>query len=110
MIDKRIGKRIKEYREKLGLTQDQFSEKIGLSVNYISTVERGGSFPRYEKLIKIINGLEVSADAIFCDVINNSVEYKENEISRRLSGLPTEEQNRILEMLDLMIQQAESNK
>ena len=104
MIDKRIGKRIKEYREKLGLTQDQFSEKIGLSVNYISTVERGGSFPRYEKLIKIINGLEVSADAIFCDVINNSVEYKENEISRRLSGLPTEEQRRILEMLDLMIQ------
>ena len=84
MIDKRIGKRIKECREKLGLTQDQFSEKIGLSVNYISTVERGGSFPRYEKLIKII--------------------------SRRLSGLPTEEQNRILEMLDLMIQQAESNK
>lgn len=110
MIDKRIGKRIKECREKLGLTQDQFSEKIGLSVNYISTVERGGSFPRYEKLIKIISGLEVSADAIFCDVINNSVEYKENEVSRRLSGLPTEEQNRILEMLDLMIQQAESNK
>ena len=110
MIDKRIGKRIKECREKLGLTQDQFAEKIGLSVNYISTVERGGSFPRYEKLIKIINGLEVSADAIFCDVISGSVEYKENEVSRRLSGLPTEEQNRILEMLDLMIQQAESNK
>ena len=79
MIDKRIGKRIKECRERLGLTQEQFSEKTGLSVNYISTVERGGSFPRYEKLITIINGLEVSADAIFCDVINGSVEYKEND-------------------------------
>ena len=110
MIDKRIGKRIKECREKLGLTQDQFAEKIGLSVNYISTVERGGSFPRYEKLIKIINGLEVSADAIFCDVIDHAVEYKENELSRRLSALPAEEQNRILQMLDLMIKQAENNK
>ncbi len=110
MIDKRIGKRIKECRKRLGLTQDQFSEKTGLSVNYISTVERGGSFPRYEKLITIINGLEVSADAIFCDVINSSVEYKENEISRRLYGLPTEEQNKILEMLDFMIRQAENNK
>ena len=110
MIDKRIGKRIKECRERLGLTQEQFSEKTGLSVNYISTVERGGSFPRYEKLITIINGLEVSADAIFCDVINGSVEDKENEISRRLPGLPTEEQNRILEMLDLMVKQAENNK
>ena len=110
MIDKRIGKRIKECRERLGLTQEQFSEKTGLSVNYISTVERGGSFPRYEKLITIINGLEVSADAIFCDVINGSVEYKANEISKRISELPTEEQNRILEMLDLMIKQAENNK
>ena len=45
MIDKRIGQRIKECRERIGLTQEQFSEKTGLSVNYISTVERGGSFP-----------------------------------------------------------------
>lgn len=41
MIDKRIGQRIKECRERIGLTQEQFSEKTGLSVNYISTVERG---------------------------------------------------------------------
>ena len=39
MIDKRIGKRIKERREELGLTQEQFAEKLGLTVNYISTVE-----------------------------------------------------------------------
>ena len=110
MIDKRIGKRIKECREKLGLTQEQFSEKTGLSVNYISTVERGGSFPRCERLITILNGLEVSADAIFCDVTEYSTEYKANEVSKRLSTLPVEEQRRILEILDLMIQQAENNK
>lgn len=110
MIDKRIGQRIKECRERIGLTQEQFSEKTGLSVNYISTVERGGSFPRCERLITILNGLQVSADAIFCDVIDHAVEYKENELSRRLSALPAEEQNRILQMLDLMIKQAENNK
>ncbi len=65
MIDKRIGERIKQCRERLGLTQDQFAERLGLTTNYISTVERGASFPRCEKLIAIINGLEVSADAIF---------------------------------------------
>lgn len=100
MIDKRIGKRIKKCREKLGLTQKDFAEKTGLSVNYISTVERGGSFPRCERLITIINGLETSADAIFCDVINASTGYKENEISKRLADMPPEEQKRILEMLD----------
>lgn len=108
MIDKRIGKRIKECREKLGLTQEDFAEKTGLSVNYISTVERGGSFPRCERLITIINGLQTSADAIFCDVINASAEYKENEISKRLESLQAKDRDRILEMLDLMIKQAEN--
>ena len=50
MIDKRIGKRIKECRERLGLTQEQFAEKVGLATNYISTVERGASFPRCEMI------------------------------------------------------------
>ena len=41
MIDKRIGFRMKEYREKLGMTQEAFAEKIGVPPGYISTVERG---------------------------------------------------------------------
>lgn len=40
MIDPRIGKRMKQCREQLGLTQEQFAEKTGLTMNYISTVER----------------------------------------------------------------------
>ena len=51
MIDKRIGKRFKQCRERLGLTQEELSEKTGLTTNYISTVERGASFPRCEKLV-----------------------------------------------------------
>ena len=46
MIDKRIGKRIKQRREQIGLTQEQFAEKLGVAPNYISTIERGASFPR----------------------------------------------------------------
>ena len=58
MIDKRIGKRLKQRREELGLTQEDLAEKLGLTPNYISTVERGASFPRCEKLILLLNGLE----------------------------------------------------
>lgn len=110
MIDKRIGKRIKECRENLGLTQEQFAEKTGLSVNYISTIERGGSFPRCERLITILNGLNVSADAVFCDVVNHCTIYQANNISERLSDLPIEEQNRILSTLDFLIQQAHEKR
>ena len=110
MIDKRIGKRIKERREQLGLTQEQFAEKLGVATNYISTIERGASFPRCEKLILLLNGLETSADAIFCDVLNHSASYKASMLSEKLEDLPADEQKRILEMVEMMIAQAKNNR
>ena len=110
MIDKRIGKRIKQRREQIGLTQEQFAEKLGVAPNYISTIERGASFPRCEKLIAIINGLETSADAIFCDVIDHTTEYKASVLSRKLQTLPPADQKRILEIVEFMVQQAENER
>lgn len=109
MIDKRIGKRIKERREQLGLTQEQLAEKLGLATHYISTVERGTTFPRCEKLILLLNGLETSADAIFCDVLDHSVNYQASVLSEKIAELPAEEQKRILNMVELMVAQAKAN-
>ena len=109
MIDKRVGKRIKQYREKLGLTQEEFAEKLSLAPGYISTVERGITFPRYEKLIAIINTLGVSADAIFCDVLDSTV-YKETVLSEKLVDLNPESRQRILQLVELMIQQETNSK
>ena len=109
MIDKRIGRRIKERREELGMTQAEFAEKLGVAPNYISTVERGASFPRCENLIAILNGLETSADAIFCDVLDHSAAYQASTLSERLSRIPAKEQKRILEVVDLMIRQVEED-
>ena len=109
MIDKRIGKRIKERREQLGLTQEQLAEKLGLATHYISTVERGTTFPRCEKLILLLNGLETSADAIFCDVLDHSVNYQASVLSEKIAELPAEEQKRIMNMVELMVAQAKAN-
>lgn len=109
MIDKRIGKRVKQAREKLGITQEDLAEKTGLTTNYISTVERGMSFPRCEKLIILLNGLETSADTIFCDVLDHVGETKVSELSKRLASLSPHAQKRILQMVELMIQQETEN-
>ncbi len=109
MIDKRIGKRIKQCRERLGLTQEEFAEKTGFTANYISTLERGASFPRCENLILLLNALEVSADAIFCDVLTHTTKYKANQLSQELDELPEDAQKRILQMVELMIQQEKQN-
>ncbi len=105
MIDRRIGQRIKQCREQLGLTQEEFAEKTGFSVNYISTLERGASFPRCEKLIILLNALEVSADAIFCDVVTHSCWSQATNISVAIAGLSSEGQRRILQILEFLIQQ-----
>lgn len=110
MIDKRIGKRIKERREQLGLTQEQLAEKLGLATNYISTLERGASFPRCEKLILLLNGLETSADTIFCDVLDHTTDYKASVLSEKLGELPAEEQKRILDVVEMMIAQAKTKQ
>lgn len=109
MIDKRIGKRVKQAREHLGLTQEDLAEKIGLTTNYISTVERGMSFPRCEKLILLLNGLETSADTIFCDVLEHTGEAKASELSQKLADLSPEAQKRILQIVELLIQQEKDN-
>ena len=109
MIDKRIGKRFKQRREELGLTQEQLAEKLGLTVNYISTIERGTSFPRCEKLILLLNGLETTADAIFCDVVEKSTECESSLLSQKLKDLPYDDQKRILNMVDLMIKEAQNH-
>lgn len=109
MIDKRVGKLIKQMREEFGMTQEQFAEKLGVATNYISTIERGTSFPRYEKLVMILNGLQTSADAILCDVLDYSNDHKSSVLSSKIEKLPTDEQKRILSMVELMIKQATEN-
>lgn len=109
MIDKRVGKRIKERRMELGMTQEQFAEKLGVATNYISTIERGASFPRYEKLVMMLNALQTSADSIFCDVLDYNSSFMASELSQKLKDLPNTEQKRILGMVELMIKQAKEN-
>ena len=57
----------------------------------------------------LLNGLEVSADAIFCDVLDHSTGYKASELSAKLDSLPPQAQKRILQMVELMIQQETSD-
>lgn len=110
MTDKRIGKRIKECREKMGFTQEQLAEKLGVSPVYVSTIERGITFPRPERLILILNTLRAPADAIFCDVLDYSFDYKSSQLSKELASLSPEDQKRILKMVELMIQEAKDNQ
>ena len=104
MIDqKAIGKRIKEYRQKSGITQEELAERLNLSISYISSIERGESFPRFDNLISIINEIHASADQIFADVIDYTYQTKARMLSDQIKELPVKEQNRIFAVVETLI-------
>ena len=109
-IYKEIGKRFKKNREAIGITQVELAKMVGMSVTYISSVERGLSFPRGDKLIAMLNALKASADSVFCDVVDASAKQRACELYDMLSELPTDEQYRILETIDFLIQQSKKSK
>ena len=67
---KKIGKKVKLARIKLGLTQDELAERLSLSTRYISQIERGISFGTASTIINICKTLGISADYLFEDIIN----------------------------------------
>lgn len=104
-IYEKIGKRVKVAREKIGMTQAALAENVGVSVTYISSIERGISFPRGEVLVGILNALNVSADFVFCDVVSASLKQKSCLLYDMIQCLPSREQVKILEIVDLLVRQ-----
>lgn len=60
-----LGARIKELRKGLGLSQDQFSERIGVDPKHLSRIELGKSFPYMETLEAIAQALGVELKDLF---------------------------------------------
>lgn len=60
-----IGARIREIRNKKGLTQEQLSERMEINPKYLSSIERGNENPTLNTLIKLSETLEVDLGDIF---------------------------------------------
>lgn len=104
MDQKAIGKRIKSAREKKMLTQEQLAEQVNLSPMHISVIERGNKLPRLETLIKIANVLDVSADTLLQDVVNNQIKLRTSEASNLIAQLSREDQRRVLAALHSFVE------
>lgn len=106
MTDKRFGNSFKKCREKKKLTQEQLAELTGLTVNYISSVERGVTFPRYDKLIALFDALEISSDEVFNCVVSHPSNSQVSQLSEEIKKLPQKEQKRVVEIIKFIINQA----
>lgn len=52
-----FGKRLINELNKLGITQAEFADKLGVSQQYVSNIKHSVGFPRELRLVKILNAL-----------------------------------------------------
>ncbi len=64
-LKKQFGKRLQQVRSSSGLTQEELAEKVGLTIESISNMERGIHGPSFDNLEKIIIALNVPAKSLF---------------------------------------------
>lgn len=56
----KIGKAIKIFRVQAGLKQQELADKAGISVSYLSLLERNKRDPVFSTLVKIAKALQVN--------------------------------------------------
>ncbi len=99
-----IGKRIRKFREHKGWRQEDFAEKVGLSVTYTGMIERGEKVPKLETFITIANVLEVSADQLLADVLTTGYDIKSSTMTDEISKLDSASRERIFKVVGAMIE------
>jgi len=92
-----IGKRIKEEREKLSLTQEELATKAEIGTKFLSSIERNVSKPSLDTFIKIARALDIPCDYLIND-IENDIDFS-NYIKHILSDLSVTQQKEILNII-----------
>jgi transcriptional regulator with XRE-family HTH domain len=68
-----IGQKIKTFRRRRGLSQFALAELVDKSPAFISYIERGKKSMSIETFVYIANALNVSADELLVDNLENTV-------------------------------------
>ena len=101
-IDKSFGKILRDFRVKNKLTQEQLSEKLGISLKYISRIENGNNGVKTQTLINYMNILGITPNTIYSEFINNKSIKQKVELSKKIEALSEEKQIFIDSIVDLL--------
>jgi len=99
---KLINTNIKALRIKHGMTQEVFSEKIGMSLQGLSNIERNRYQPTADTVDRICKAFNITPAQLL--LINNRTnETLINNITTLLAGCSTQKLNKIYEIIKIII-------
>ena len=80
-MKKEFGLRIKNIREGMNLTKEEFARLIGISGQYLGLIERGQNYLSIDKLKKLCDLTNLSSDYILFGRDNNIVDNTKSLLS-----------------------------
>lgn len=101
-----IGKRIRNYRTQLKLSQEELAERCSLHPTYIGQVERGEKNATLESISKIAAGLNVPLSALFENLERTAATRRScaGEAYDLIQALPIDSQEKVLEILKAILE------
>jgi transcriptional regulator with XRE-family HTH domain len=64
-LRRQFGSRLRSVRQERKLTQEEFAELVGISVDFLSLIERGRNAPSFEVLEQMARSLKVPVREFF---------------------------------------------
>ena len=98
-----LGTRIAQRRVELRLSQKELANQAGISVTYLSELERNKRFPSARICVDIANILHVPMDYLLQDISRGGRIYRLSEYSKKIRRLNPSDQNLILTVMAAMI-------
>ena len=87
---------VRFYRSQAGYSQLTFSEKIGLSQNYMNAIENGKNFPSLDVIQKIVDVLNLLPYQMFLETPQPQNKTQKNEVIQ----LATELKQKVVKQVD----------
>ena len=94
---KEMGKRIKQKRKELNLTQEKLSEILEISPTYISEIERGTGISSLATITKIANILNLDLDYLILGISNTNID---KTFSNLLERIPKKDQKLFISLCE----------
>ena len=100
---KGIGRCIRKYRERAGITQEQLAEKVNISTNHLGAIEREVKTPTMDTFVKILNAIGAEPNEALKEVV--PVVWKEDIsiLEEKLSELTPTQRENVIHILNLII-------
>ena len=105
-----LGKRIRYFRKKRGLSQMALAEEIDCATTFISYIENGQKRMSLNTLVAIANVLQVSADELLVDSLDYNFRVTNHEFSDLMADCTSAERKILFDIVAASKQSLRSSK